>query len=54
MPLKVELQEKTIEQKRNSYWELVNEYYSKEYLNAHQDTLRQVTSFRQIDNFLFL
>jgi hypothetical protein len=42
LPLKFELQEKTLEQKRNSYWELVNEYYTQTYLDAHHDTLRQV------------
>ena len=42
LPLKLELQEKTIEQKRNSYWESVNEHYSSAYLDSHHEMLRQV------------
>ena len=42
MPLKHELQEKTVEQKRNIYWESVSEYYSNSYLDSHHDILRQI------------
>lgn len=42
LPLKIELQEKTIEQKRNSYWESVNEHYSSVYIDAHHEMLRQI------------
>jgi hypothetical protein len=42
LPLKLELQEKTIEQKRNAYWELVNEFYKASYLESHHDMLRQI------------
>ena len=42
LPLNVDLQQNTIEQKRNTYWNWVNEHYSKTYLDAHQDILRQV------------
>lgn len=42
LPLKQELQEKTIDQKRNSYWESVNEHYSSIYIDTHHETLRQI------------
>lgn len=42
LPLNIELQEKTIEQKRNSYWDAVNEHYTKIYVETHHDTLRQI------------
>ncbi|RMZ94923.1 TBC1 domain family member 22B [Brachionus plicatilis] len=42
LPLKKELQEKTIEQKRNSYWESVTECYSPSFLDLNHDTLRQI------------
>lgn len=42
LPLKHELQEKTIEQKRQSYWESVNEHYSSIYIDSHHEMLRQV------------
>ncbi len=34
MPLKRELEERAIEQKRLAYWESVNAHYSSEYLDA--------------------
>lgn len=42
LPLKHELQEKTIEQKRNAYWESVNEHYSSIYIDSHHEMLRQI------------
>jgi TBC1 domain family member 2 len=42
LPLNIELQEKTIEQKRNSYWDAVNEHYTKAYVDTHHDILRQI------------
>jgi hypothetical protein len=42
LPLSLELQEKTIEQKRNAYWEAVNIHYTNTYLESHHDMLRQV------------
>jgi hypothetical protein len=42
LPLKKEQQDKTIEQKRNSYWESVNEHYSSVYLDSHHEMLRQI------------
>ena len=42
LPLKKELQEKTIEQKRNSYWESVTECYSPTFLDLNHETLRQI------------
>ncbi|CAF0751017.1 unnamed protein product [Brachionus calyciflorus] len=42
LPLKKELQNKTIEQKRNSYWESVTECYSQNFLDLHHETLRQI------------
>ena len=42
LPLKHELQEKTVEQKRSIYWDSVSEYYSQGYLDSHHDILRQV------------
>lgn len=44
LPLKKELQKKTIEQKRNSYWESVTECYSPTFLELNHDTLRQILS----------
>lgn len=42
LPLKKELQEKTIEQKRNAYWESVTECYSPNFLDLNHETLRQI------------
>jgi hypothetical protein len=42
LPLKIELQEKTIEQKRNAYWESVTVHYSPHYIESHHEILRQV------------
>jgi len=42
LPLKVELQEQTIEQKRNGYWDAVNQFYDKTFLEGHYDILRQI------------
>lgn len=42
LPLKQELQEKTIEQKRQSYWESVTEHYSSIYIDSHHEMLRQI------------
>lgn len=42
LPLKCELQEKTIEQKRQAYWESVSEHYSSIYIDSHHEMLRQV------------
>lgn len=42
LPLKQELQEKAIEQKRNAYWESVNEHYSSIYIDSHHEMLRQI------------
>lgn len=42
LPLKQESQQKVIEQKRNSYWESVNEHYSSIYIDSHHEMLRQI------------
>ena len=43
LPLNQELQEKTIEQKRNAYWEAVTIHYGNTYIEGHHDMLRQVS-----------
>jgi len=42
LPLNQELQEKTIEQKRNAYWEAVTIHYGNTYIEGHHDMLRQI------------
>lgn len=42
LPLNLELQEKTIEQKRQAYWEAVTIHYQNSFLDSHHDMLRQV------------
>ena len=42
VPLKRELEGSGIEQKRLAYWESVNAHYSREYLDANHETLRQI------------
>lgn len=42
LPLNLELQEKTVEQKRQAYWEAVTIHYGNTFIDSHHDMLRQV------------
>lgn len=42
LPLKPELQEKALEQKRASYWESVTHHYGASYIDANHEMLRQI------------
>lgn len=48
LPLNLELQEKTIEQKRQAYWEAVTIHYGDTFIDSHHDMLRQVSKYTKI------